>query len=182
MTVAAARPPLLLVGLAGAMALRVALGAQQVSGAVPFAAVLLLLAAAAGVRRPRLSPRVLAAGLAGGGVLIAFPLLHPGLALSHPASALPVWLIVVSAVAIAEEILLRGALFAAMQGPAGTFPAIAVSSIAFALLHVPLYGWGAVPLDLAAGVWLGGLRVVSGSVAAPAAAHVLADVASWWLP
>ena len=36
-------------------------------------------------------------------------------------------------------------------------------------------------LDLAVGVWLGALRAVSGSVAVPAIAHTLADLAGWWL-
>ena len=49
------------------------------------------------------------------------------------------------------------------------------------LLHVPLYGWGSLPLDLAVGVFLGVLRALTGSLAAPAAAHVLADLAGWWL-
>jgi hypothetical protein len=48
-------------------------------------------------------------------------------------------------------------------------------------MHVPLYGVGALPLDLAVGLLLGGLRIVSGSVLAPAIAHVLADIAGGWL-
>jgi hypothetical protein len=44
-----------------------------------------------------------------------------------------------------------------------------------------MYGWTAVPLDLAVGVWLGGLRLATGGVAAPATAHALADLAYWWL-
>lgn len=59
--------------------------------------------------------------------------------------------------------------------------AIAVTSLAFALIHVPLYGWHVVPLDLGVGVWLAGLRLASGSVAAPAIAHALADLATWWM-
>ena len=43
------------------------------------------------------------------------------------------------------------------------------------------YGWHVVPLDLAVGVWLAGLRLLSGGVAAPAMAHGLADIATWWL-
>jgi hypothetical protein len=30
-------------------------------------------------------------------------------------------------------------------------------------------------------VWLGGLRLQSGGAGAPAVAHTLADLASWWL-
>jgi hypothetical protein len=48
-------------------------------------------------------------------------------------------------------------------------------------MHVPLYGWGVVPVDLAAGVWLAGLRLAGGGVGAPVVAHLLADLAGWWL-
>jgi len=56
-----------------------------------------------------------------------------------------------------------------------------VTSVAFALMHVPLYGWHVVPLDLGVGIWLGGLRLLGRGVAAPALAHVLADLVTWWL-
>jgi membrane protease YdiL (CAAX protease family) len=59
--------------------------------------------------------------------------------------------------------------------------AVAVPSLAFALMHVPLYGWQVVPLDLGVGVWLGGLRLATGGVAAPAMAHGLADLSTWWI-
>ena len=75
--------------------------------------------------------------------------------------------------------MLRGVLLDAVDEAAGFGTAVAVSSLAFALLHVPLYGWAVVPVDLAAGVWLAGLRAASGGVAAPAVAHLLADLAAW---
>jgi membrane protease YdiL (CAAX protease family) len=53
--------------------------------------------------------------------------------------------------------------------------------VVFALMHVPLYGWHVVPLDLAVGLALGGLRVATRGVAAPAVAHAVADLATWWL-
>ena len=65
-----------------------------------------------------------------------------------------------------------------VAGPAG---AIAFTAAVFALLHVPLYGWAVVPLDLGVGVLLGGLRVLTGGVLAPVVAHVVADLAAWWL-
>jgi membrane protease YdiL (CAAX protease family) len=40
----------------------------------------------------------------------------------------------------------------------GPVTAIAVTSICFAALHVPLYGWHVVPLDTAVGLWLGVLQ------------------------
>jgi membrane protease YdiL (CAAX protease family) len=91
------------------------------------------------------------------------------------------WAPVVSTVALAEEILLRGLMFDVLQRSAGPIAAALVAAIAFALLHVPLYGPQALPVDLAVGLWLGALRLLAGSVAAPATAHVLADLAGWWL-
>jgi membrane protease YdiL (CAAX protease family) len=84
-------------------------------------------------------------------------------------------------VAAGEEAILRGAMFAAVVRAAGGLAAVLVTTLAFALLHVPLYGWHVVPLDLAVGLVLGGLRVATGGVAAPAAAHAVADLATWWL-
>jgi membrane protease YdiL (CAAX protease family) len=58
---------------------------------------------------------------------------------------------------------------------------LGVTSVAFALMHVPTYGVPAVPLDLGVGLVLGGLRVLSGGPGAPAVAHVAADLAAWFL-
>jgi membrane protease YdiL (CAAX protease family) len=63
----------------------------------------------------------------------------------------------------------------------GVAPAVTVTAACFAMLHAPLYGWPAVPLDFGVGVWLGGLRLSAGRVTAPALAHTVADWASWWL-
>ena len=59
--------------------------------------------------------------------------------------------------------------------------AVLVTSVVFALMHVPLYGWHVVPLDLGVGLWLAGLRLATGGIAAPAVAHTIADLATWWL-
>lgn len=180
---------LLLAGLSAAMLVRVGVAPRDtarspLAGAV-FAALLLALAAAAGVRPSRPAIGALLAGAMGAGVLVAGPLL--GVAggarwLARPGTdGLVAWAVVVIAVAVTEEWLLRGALYGAVERLAGSGPAVVVAAIAFALLHVPLYGWGVVPLDLAVGVWLGGLRRATGGVAAPATAHALADVCGWWL-
>jgi membrane protease YdiL (CAAX protease family) len=88
---------------------------------------------------------------------------------------------VTTMVVAGEEVLLRGALFAALERAAGPVAAVAVTAVAFALMHVPLYGWEVVPLDLGVGVWLGGLRLATGGVAAPAVAHWIADLSTWWV-
>jgi membrane protease YdiL (CAAX protease family) len=177
-----------LVGLALAVVLRVrvagAVGAQSVPAGVVFGVVLLALAAACGRwQRPTVGWRQLAWGVAGAALLCAPPLAHhlahPGVA--APVGLLPGWAAVVTLVAIAEEVLLRGALFEALTVWRGPYLAVAVTAVAFAALHVPVYGWSVAPLDLAVGVFLGVLRVLAGSVTAPALTHTLADLADWWL-
>jgi membrane protease YdiL (CAAX protease family) len=127
--------------------------------------------------------RCLLLGACGAAVLCAGPLLahlrSPGGAL--PAAGFPAWAVVVTAVAISEEAFLRGALWRVVSDVRGPAAALVVTSVAFAVLHVPFYGPSVLPLDLAVGFLLGGLRLVSGGVAAPSTAHVLADLAGWWL-
>jgi len=89
------------------------------------------------------------------------------------------WGATVTAVVLAEETFLRGALWKTVIEAHGPRAALVITTVAFALMHVPLYGWHVLPLDLAVGAWLGGLRIVSGSVLAPTLAHLVADWAAW---
>ena len=134
------------------------------------------------VAMPRSAPLVI--GTAGGAALVGLAVLAhvgaPGPSLAPAAAFLP-WASITIIVATAEELVLRGVLFAAIRRRAGVATAIAVTSVAFAMMHVPLYGWHVVPLDLGVGIWLGGLRLLGRGVAAPAVAHVLADLVTWWL-
>jgi membrane protease YdiL (CAAX protease family) len=180
------RPALLLLGLAGAVALRVAIngagaGSALAAGAV-FGVVLLGLVAA-GAGRPALpSLAGVGLGVAGGMALVAVPvLIHPLRPVGLRPEPLVAWAAVTVLVATAEEALLRGALFDALSEAGGLALAVPVSTVAFALMHVPLYGWAVVPLDLGAGLLLCGLRLAGRSMAAPAIAHILADLATWWL-
>jgi membrane protease YdiL (CAAX protease family) len=149
-----------------------------------FSVALLALAAGAGWRAGR--PRVAAAlfGIAGGYVLVlAWLTAHPGMPidLASVNGAIAVWTPVVAIVAIAEEVVLRGVLFDAVRVWGGDGWALLATTVLFALIHLPLYGVGALPLDLAVGLLLGGLRIISGGVLAPAIAHVIADLAGGWL-
>lgn len=78
---------------------------------------------------------------------------------------------------VAEEALFRRALYGALlrRGPA---IAVVVSAVAFALLHVPAYGWVAFPVDLGAGLVFGWQRHASGTWAAPALTHTAANLAA----
>ncbi len=191
-----------LVGLAAAVAVRVEVagttGAPSIPAGVVFAVI--VAASAAATRDPshlwHRSTRKQAhfwsvdtkSGVVVAGVVGAVVLCVPA-ALRHFAGDATIvsghgyalWAVGVVAVASAEEALLRGSLYRAVEQRAGAVAAVALTSVAFAIVHIPLYGWAVVPLDLAVGVWLGVLRAVSGSVLAPAIAHSLADLAGWWL-
>jgi len=186
---AAASPALLCAGLTLAVALRagIAAGPDTLAAATAFSVALVALAVAAGWRPGRPSLRSALIGAGGAALLLAGPFLAHMRALplqaGSPPGDLAAWAIVVTLVACAEEALLRGALMDELMRRGRVRPEVAavVAALAFAALHVPLYGWGAVPLDFGVGVWLGGLRLWSGGAGAPALAHTLADVASWWL-
>ncbi|HYM84857.1 MAG TPA: CPBP family intramembrane glutamic endopeptidase [Candidatus Dormibacteraeota bacterium] len=136
----------------------------------------------------RLSSRSLASsvllGLAAGAALVAIAVLvrwpGPWVPL-RPAATFAPWALVTITVAAGEEALIRGALFDAVDEAAGATIAVVTCALVFALMHVPLYGWLVVPLDLGVGLVLGGLRLVSGGTLAPVVAHAVADLATWWL-
>jgi membrane protease YdiL (CAAX protease family) len=175
-------------GIVVATALRVALGGPSTAASMPagavFAVALLALAAGAGWRAGR--PSLMAAGVggAGGAVLVAAWLTSRSGApvdLAPVNTAIATWTPLVALIAVAEEVVLRGVLFNAVRASGGDGWALAATTVLFAAMHVPLYGLGALPLDLAVGLLLGGLRIASGGVLAPAIAHVIADLAGGWL-
>ncbi len=125
----------------------------------------------------------IAIGLAGALPLVVIALVASGPAIVMFGSGAPFlpWAAATVLVATTEEFVLRGALFAEVDRLLGGSSAVVITSVVFALMHVPMYGWHVVPLDLGVGFWLAGLRLVSGGVAAPAVAHVAADIVTWWL-
>lgn len=154
------------------------------SAGVVFALALLALAAGAGWRPRRMTLAATAVGLAGGAVLVAAWLTARtggAVGLAPVNTAIAVWTPAVALIAVAEEVVLRGVLFSAVRAWGGDGWALVATTVLFAAMHVPLYGVGALPLDLAVGLLLGGLRIVTGGVAAPAIAHVIADLAGGWL-
>ena len=194
MTSIALRPParasgpvVAATGLGIAVAMR---WVATVSGAVDAVAIgsafgvgLLGVALLSGWRPGRWHAASLALGAAGGAVLVGLALLTrsgpiPGLS---PAASFGPWAAATILVATAEELVLRGALFEAIDRSLGVTGAVIITAVLFAVMHVPLYGWHVVPLDLGVGLWLAGLRLATGGVAAPAIAHTVADLATWWL-
>jgi membrane protease YdiL (CAAX protease family) len=175
----------LLIGFAAAVLARSAIGGRGVAGSVlaglVFACCLVVLAGT-GDAPLGLNGRSVALGI-GAAALLCVPsllghALHPGV---RPGGSYGHWALVVTVVAAAEEAFLRGALWSAVRAWRGETAALLVTALAFTALHLPLYGWGSAPLDLAVGLLLGVLREQTGGWAAPAVTHVGADLAAWWL-
>jgi membrane protease YdiL (CAAX protease family) len=178
----------LLAALAAASLARAALNGHATWSAFAAGAafgISLVALALTGGWRPAAPPlSSLLVGLLGGVVLIVVPrLAHPLMPAVIGMRPEPFvgWGLVTGIVVIGEEALVRGAVFRALERASGPVTALVVTSIAFAVMHVPLYGWQVLPLDLGVGVFLGGLRLATGGVAAPAVAHWLADLSTWWI-
>ena len=182
-----ARPTVILAGLAAVVGLRWQATVQGGGGALAigllFGLGLIVIALVSGWRPGLGRPASLAFGGAGGAVLVVLAIATRSGHLPWFASAPDVvpWVAVTVLVATAEEVVLRGALFDALDASLGSPGAVLITSAVFALMHVPLYGWHVVPLDLGAGLWLAGLRLTTGGISAPAIAHTVADLASRWL-
>jgi membrane protease YdiL (CAAX protease family) len=155
-----------------------------VSEGLVFGSALVAVAAVGGWTPSLPRAQALLAGVVAGGLLVAisaaprWPVLP--MTLGHAAPFLP-WVLVTSLVATAEELVLRGSLWRWVAEGAGDVAALLLTSLLFALIHVPVYGWSVVPLDVGVGLIFGGLRLWLGGPAAPAAAHVVADLATWWI-
>jgi len=118
------------------------------------------------------------AGLAVGAVLLAPVVSGPFSA--RPVGAFLPWAAIAALVATLEETSIRGVLYRRLAGEAGTVAAIVVGAAVFALIHLPRYGLGAMPLDAAVGLALGGLRALTGRVLPCAVAHTMADWGAWF--
>ncbi len=174
-----------LAGVVWLRALLVGASGDALSVGLVFGAGLLTVGVTAGWRPTRGGAiRATMIGLAGAAALVGLSwvarLQGPALPLAAPAPFWA-WASATTLVAAAEEIVLRGALFDACEAAWGVPVTLGVTSVAFALMHVPTYGLPVLPLDLGVGLVLGGLRVLGGGPGAPAVAHVAADLAAWFL-
>ena len=179
-------PVILMAGFLLAVALRVAVGGARVASSpeagLIFATVLITVCGAYGLAT-KVTLKSVLIGILGAAILLVVPFVEK---IIGPSNATPsgdylLWSIIITCVALAEEAFLRGTFFDAVTKWQGEKTAIVVSAVLFALLHIPLYGWHVIPLDFAVGLWLGVLRVESGSWIAPGIAHTLADLFRWWL-
>jgi membrane protease YdiL (CAAX protease family) len=106
-----------------------------------------------------------------GAVAAATLLAGPAAPRALVASALPLNLLA----AVSEEALFRRLVYGVLE-PFGAPVAIGVAAVAFALVHLPLYGVASLPVDLGAGLLFSWQRWASGSWGAPAVAHAVANV------
>jgi membrane protease YdiL (CAAX protease family) len=120
----------------------------------------------------------LVAGLMVGAIVLA-PVVTGPLS-ARPLSAFWMWAAIAALIATLEETSIRGALYRQWEAEAGTLTAIVVGAGVFALIHLPRYGLGAMPLDAAVGLALGGLRALTGRVMPCAIAHIVADWGAWF--
>ncbi|HLB77884.1 MAG TPA: CPBP family intramembrane glutamic endopeptidase [Candidatus Dormibacteraeota bacterium] len=132
--------------------------------------------------RGRETPFFLAAGAGvATGLVLLLPVMGAG-ASGRPLSGFWGWGAAIVVIATLEEVVIRGRLQPAWTAEAGPVAGLLVTAAVFALIHLPRYGLGAMPLDFAVGLALGGLRAVTGRVAPCAIAHVIADWGAWfWL-
>ena len=93
----------------------------------------------------------------------------PGFRASAPA------ILTLMIAAVAEEAFFRRFLYGILE-QRSTMLAISVSAILFALVHLPLYGIRALPINLAAGLLLSWQRWASGSWTSSMASHVFVNL------
>jgi membrane protease YdiL (CAAX protease family) len=182
------RAPALVAAVGLAAATRSLVGGSATAGSAPaallFSAVLVSAVLWAGAKPTRISVSGVAVGAGAAAVLLGLSLVGLPAVIFGPRAATSTllwWAPVVAVVAAAEELVLRGVLFDALRSRSGEVVAVAVTAVLFAVIHLPLYGVTALPIDLCVGVFLGSLRVASGGVTAPLVAHVLADLATGWV-
>ena len=80
-----------------------------------------------------------------------------------------------SLAAVAEEVFFRRFVYDALL-PGGTALAVVGSAVLFAAVHVTVYGWWVLPIDLTAGLVLSWQRWATGSWKVPAVTHVFANL------
>ena len=134
-----------------------------------------------GLVAPSLVPAVVGIGVCApvliGSALLTGPVTH-----APSAGAVLLGLLFFTAgTAPAEELLFRGVLYGIIEKHHGPAAAVVVTALSFALAHVPVYGWSSLGVAACAGLLFGWLRWWSGSLAVPAAVHVIAAMALLWL-
>ena len=111
-------------------------------------------------------------GVAGAGAFALARVIGGG----HPPVPLAARFIVLNTLAaVAEEAFFRRLVYGALERH-GAALAVTGSALLFAVVHVTVYGWWVLPLDLAAGLVFSWQRWATGRWSVPAATHVVANV------
>jgi uncharacterized protein len=100
-------------------------------------------------------------------------------------SALPLWLLVLTIIVVApaEELLYRAYAIERLGTLIGSRPIAGAASLcAFALAHVPLWGWGPALTTIVAGAVATIVYLVRADVVALAIAHIAADLCGLVVP
>lgn len=97
---------------------------------------------------------------------------------AFPISGSRLAIVAAAVAALGEELLFRRAIYGLLERR-NTVLAICATSVLFALVHVPLYGWRFAALDLAAGFVFGWQRWETGTWTSPAVSHVVANVVQY---
>ncbi len=92
-----------------------------------------------------------------------------------PVPALASFIVLNTLAAVAEEAFFRRHLYSLVESAWGPLAAVVGTGVAFAAVHVTVWGWWVLPLDLAAGLVLSWQRAATGRWSVPAATHVLAN-------
>lgn len=100
--------------------------------------------------------------------LEAFRAIHRALAPKNALDAMVSIFVIALAPAIGEEIVIRGVLLPSLLRPLGRVGAVGLSAFVFALVHFDAYRFA---FTLAIGLFLGAVRVASGSLWPPILAH-----------
>ena len=77
---------------------------------------------------------------------------------------------------MAEELFFRRLVYGWLASSWGAAVAICGSGVAFAAIHVPVYGFAVLPIDTAAGLLLGWQRWMTGGWSASGLTHVAANL------
>jgi membrane protease YdiL (CAAX protease family) len=171
--------------LAAALVRQLAGGNQSVPANVLFALILAVVVvlepphAIAGIRPLRLAPSI-GLGLLTGAFL-GIPIVLSGVFTARPMAAFGPWATVTLMVAALEEGAIRGAVQQLWTEERGVMAGLAAGAVIFAAIHLP-HGLDAMPIDLAVGLVLGGLRLVTGRVLPCVIAHTFADWGAWFQP
>jgi membrane protease YdiL (CAAX protease family) len=86
------------------------------------------------------------------------------------------FLVLMVLASLAEEALFRRLIYGALLERGGPVLAVAGSTLLFAAVHVSIYGYWVLPLDLAAGAVLGWQRWATGSWLVPGITHIVANL------